>query len=415
MAQRKILSITLLITLFVAYLDRVNVSVIVADSKFLNEMGIAGDAASMGLLMSLFLLTYGISNMFLSPIGDKLGPKKAMMLAIVLWMISLAVGGLAPTLTILLISRVLLGLGEGLHWPMQSKFVKNWFPPKERGKANATWGIALYFGPAVAMPFFAFLVQGVGWRESFGVLIGMGLIPLLLLSYFSADTPEKHPRITKEELDYIHEGMAEEVAKEAELKEASAWDNVKTFITDYRYWLLVMYYIGNCSIWWGIISWLPSYLKIERGFTWASMGLVASLPYILATLLCIVGGYLGDKLGRRGWLLVIALMGPTLGLYFGANATDNMTSALLIAVGMGCISVGVPSAWTLLQQFVPSKAVGTGAGLMNGISSVISGFVPLLIGVAINVMHSYAGGLMMLCAIGFVCACGSAVLALKKY
>lgn len=76
MSQRRILSITLLITLLVAYLDRVNVSVIVADNQFLNDMGIVGDAASAGLLMSLFLLTYGISNMFLSPIGDKIGPKK---------------------------------------------------------------------------------------------------------------------------------------------------------------------------------------------------------------------------------------------------------------------------------------------------------------------------------------------------
>lgn len=415
MSQRKILSITLLITLLVAYLDRVNVSVLVADTKFQNEMGIAGDAASMGMLMSLFLLTYGISNMFLSPVGDKLGPKKAMMLAIIAWMVSLAIGGLAPTIAVLFISRILLGLGEGLHWPMQSKFVKNWFPPLERGKANATWGIALYFGPAIAMPFFAWIIQSFGWRESFAVLIGMGLVPLLLIAFLTSDSPANHPRITKEELDYIDDAMAEERAKEAALVNASAWDNVKTFITDYRYWLLVVYYIGNCSLWWGIISWLPSYLKLERGFTWASMGIMASMPYILATILCVVGGYLGDKLGRRGWLLVIALMGPTLGLYFGANSADNMTAVILISVGMGCISLGVPSAWSMLQTFVPSKAVGTGAGLMNGISSVVSGFVPLIIGIAINAFNSYTGGLMMLCAIGFVCACGSAVLALKKY
>jgi len=415
MSQRRILSITLLITLLVAYLDRVNVSVIVADNQFLSDMGIVGDAASAGLLMSLFLLTYGISNMFLSPIGDKIGPKKAMMTAIVLWMGSLAIGGLAPAFSILLISRILLGLGEGLHWPMQSKFVKNWFPPNERGKANATWGIALYFGPAVAMPFFAFIIQSLGWRESFGVLIGLGLIPLFLLGYLTSDTPEKSTKISKEELEYIESGMADEAANEAVLQNASTWENIKTFITDYRYWLLVVYYIGNCSIWWGIIAWLPSYLKLERGFTWASMGIMSSMPYILATCLCVVGGYLGDKLGRRGWLLVIALMGPTLGLYFGANSTDNMTAAILISIGVGCISLGVPSCWTLLQQFVPSKAVGTGAGLMNGISSVISGFIPVLIGIAINIMHSYTGGLMMLCAIGFICACGSSILALKKY
>ena len=79
-------------------------------------------------------------------------------------------------------------------------------------------------------------------------MIALGLIPLLLLALLTADSPDKHPRISKAELDHITAGMAEEAANEAKLQEASAWDNIKTFIKDYRYWLLVVYYIGNCSI-----------------------------------------------------------------------------------------------------------------------------------------------------------------------
>jgi len=414
MAQRKILSIILLITLLIAYLDRVNVSVLVADSTFLNEMGIAGDATRMGMLMSLFLLTYGVANVILAPIGDILGPKKAMMIAVALWMVSIAIGGLAPTFTVLLISRFLLGVGEAMHWPMQGKYVKNWFPPFERGQANGTWCVALFLGPAVAMPFFVQVISSLGWRGSFATLVGFGFIPLLLLAYFTTDTPETHPRITKEELAYIEAGMAAEKEQEAALANASTMDNIKMFITNYKYWLLIGYYIGNACIFWGMVAWLPSYLKVARGFSWSSMGMLSSLPYILGTIMCYFGGRYGDKMKNRAWIMVVALTMPTLGIFIGANVTDNLMAALVIAIGFGFLSIGIPNSWTLMQNIVPSKAVGTGMGVMNGISNFLSGFVPVIIGMAIDMAGSYTAGLMVVCLLGLISACLSTVLALSS-
>lgn len=134
---RVILAVILFITLMVSFLDRVNVSVLVADPKFLADMGITGQPVQMGLLMTTFLFAYGISNIITGPIGDKLGPRKAMTLSIVLWGVSMALGGLAGTFTMMIAARIILGIGEGMHWPMQSSFVKNWFPPSERVRANS--------------------------------------------------------------------------------------------------------------------------------------------------------------------------------------------------------------------------------------------------------------------------------------
>ena len=122
---RVILAVILFVTLMVSYLDRVNVSVLVADPKFLADMGIAGQPVQIGLLMSTFLFAYGISNIITGPIGDKLGPRKAMTLSIVLWGVSMALGGLAGTFGVMIAARIILGIGEGMHWPMQSSFVKN--------------------------------------------------------------------------------------------------------------------------------------------------------------------------------------------------------------------------------------------------------------------------------------------------
>ena len=104
--QRYVLVGILFVTLLVAYVDRVNVSVLLADPKFLADMGIAGKPVQMGLLMTLFLVAYGISNAVLGPVGDYLGPRKAMSLSLFLWGLSMFIGGLAPIFTIMLVSRL---------------------------------------------------------------------------------------------------------------------------------------------------------------------------------------------------------------------------------------------------------------------------------------------------------------------
>lgn len=123
--QRIVVIVILLVTLLVAYLDRVNIAVLVADDNFLMDMGIKGNAVAMGSLMSLFLATYALSNFFLSPLGDRFGARKVMSVAIILWALSCLWGGLVSTFTGMIVARLILGLGEGMHWPMQMKYVKN--------------------------------------------------------------------------------------------------------------------------------------------------------------------------------------------------------------------------------------------------------------------------------------------------
>ena len=84
----------------------------------------------------------------------------------------MVMGGLAGAFLMMIISWILLGIGEGWYYPMQATLVKNWFPPKELGRANATWIIVQSLSPAVAMPFFTMIIGAFGWRLSFFVALG---------------------------------------------------------------------------------------------------------------------------------------------------------------------------------------------------------------------------------------------------
>jgi len=238
--QRVLIVLILLITLLIAYLDRVNVSVLLADNVFLSDMGIKDQPVQMGMLMTLFLIAYGISNVFLSPLGDILGPRKAMCLSILLWGVSLCLGGIAATFTIMLAARVILGIGEGMHWPMQSKYVKNWFPPHERGKANAVWVVGLMAGPAISMPFLTWAIQSYGWRTSFFILVAFGLIPLMLLWFKTTDYPHQHKGANQAERDLIEAGQKAEKELEAQAGNTTVWENMKVFIFNYRFWLVTL-------------------------------------------------------------------------------------------------------------------------------------------------------------------------------
>jgi sugar phosphate permease len=413
--QRIVLVVILLVTLLVAYLDRVNVSVLVADDTFLKAMGIVGQPVRIGLLMSVFLAAYGLSNVLLSPIGDWIGPRKAMSLSILLWALALVFGGLAWSFTMMLMSRVALGVGEGMQWPMQSKFVKHWFPPKQRGKANSVWLVGLMVGPAVAMPFFSWIIGDLGWRPTFFVLASMGLVPLVLLWFFTTDHPRQNKRISAAERDAIEAGLKPELEAEAATGKQSVQASIKSFMGNYRFWLLTIFYACFASVWWGTMSWLPKYLKEARGFSWEAMGAWASAPYWLGAVNVVLFGWLSDKIGRRAPFAALSMAGAAVGIYFGAHAPDNTTAAILISLGIASIAIGLPSVWTLLQEIVPGKAVGAGAGAMNGIANGASALAPVAIGFFISLTGGYMGGLMFLVGLtvlGFLCM---SVLALQKY
>lgn len=409
------LALILLITLMVAYIDRVNVSMLVVDNSFLATMGIANDPLAKGSLMTIFLVFYGLGNVVLSPLGDWMGPRKTMLLSIFTWTIALIWGGVAGSFVMLLLSRVLLGLGEALHYPMQSSFVKNWFPANERGKANATWLSGLNVAPMIAMPLLTWLLPVVGWRMTFFLLAGFGVIPFYLIWKHTTDHPHQHRGISQAERDYIEAELHNERLTEKESDKVGFRQNILAVIYDYRFGLLVLAYSGIGSIYWGVLTWLPSYLKEARGFSWAAMGALLVLPFIMAVVVKFMAGHATDRLGYPARFMAVGLLGAAIFIYLGAYAQSNVAAAVLISCGVGMLAMATPCSWSLLQQLVPGKATGTGSGIMSGVSSGISAASPMMVGFIIDLTGSYIGGLLYMVGWGVFGAAMSSVLVIKRY
>ncbi len=413
--QRYVLIFVLMVTITIAYADRVNVSVLAASDVFLREMGVKGHPMQIGMLMTLFLFAYGISNVCLSFLGDIFGPRKIMFAAILLWAVSMLFGGVATTFTAILASRVLLGLGEGMHHPMQSSFIKKWFPPKERGKANAAWGVGMSIAPAMSMPIFTWIIAAFGWRSSFYTCAVVSLIPLYLIWFHTTDTPRQHKRVNTAELQYIEEGLAQEAKKEQAPSGETLWASAKLVIKNYRVWLLTAYWSCYLICFWGILMWLPSYLKSARGFSWAQMGMLSSVPFIVSVCTKAFGGWASDRVGRSAPFCVGAMLAVAAGVYSAAVVHSNIASAVCLTIGFGCTGFGLPTCWSLMQGLVPAKSISLAAGGINGICNGISSASPAIIGFFISVTGSYSGGLFFVVGAALVGAASVLVLALQGY
>ncbi len=95
-----------------------------------------------------------------------------MLIAYVVISLSLLIGGVSSFFAILLGTRILLGIGEGLYYPMQNTIIKNWFPAGERGRANTAWILGQSLAPALAMPLYTWIIAEHSWRHiviSFGI------------------------------------------------------------------------------------------------------------------------------------------------------------------------------------------------------------------------------------------------------
>lgn len=415
--QRIALAGVLFIVLLFSYFDRINISVMMADPKFLGDLGLSTNPVGKGMLMSVFVFSYALANILLAPIGDWIGPRKAISICLPLWAISCFVGGIAGSLAVMLFARVLLGIGEGVHWPVQMKYVKNWFPSWERGRANSAWQFGIFLGPAIAMPMFTASVAHYGWRNTFFMLGASTIIPMVLIWFFTRDTPRESKGVNAAELKYIEDAIEEE--KKSNKDQAGNLpfgQSVKVFISNYKYWLLVIYFFCNASGMWGVFAWLPSYLKQARGFTWAQMGNLASLPYFAGAVSLFIFGIVTDKFGRRAPFCAIGMLGMSIGLYLAATVSDNMTSAYCLAFAVACNAIALPSTWGLCQQIVPANALGAGSGIMNGIGSLGGALSPIVIGYLIKTSGgSYTAGLMYLVACTFVAAICMVPLIVKKY
>lgn len=378
----------------IIYLQRTNIGMLLVDTRFLAEMKLLDQTARQGLLMTVFLLVYSLTNMLSVPISNRLGPRRALLLGIVIGSMAMLAGGWAASFVSILMVRMLLGIGHGIQFPNLSMLVKNWFPSQERGRANAIYAVGGCLGPVLALPLYSRLNTGLGWEFSFfvpGILGLLCIIPLWLR--WLSDHPSDNPYISAEEREYI---IVQNI--ETPIKADATGDqyNISQLLINPSFGLLCVAYTAFLCSWWGLLTWMPQYLVQGRALAVDGMANQVALAYLVGVVGILAGGSLVDSIKRKSSVGIIALCGVALAT-LGIAVIPSPTGAIIfIALAVGINEFVYPTVWAILQSILPARLIVTGSGMMSGVSNLFSATTPFIMGFLIQLSGSYAGGLIFL-------------------
>ncbi|MEK3937225.1 MFS transporter [Sporosarcina sp. FSL W7-1349] len=355
---------------FFGQIDKMGISIIQTDQEFLNALGLTGDdrSAKIGLITFVFTISYALSNLFWGVIIDKLGARQTAILGLAVWTVTMIMAGLSTTYEMFLISRIILGLGEGMMIPVSGKFISNWFNRRELGKAQASWITGNYLGPALGALILVFIISTLHWQAAFFILAGFNLfinIPMFL--FLTRNTPEEHPRVGKDELEYIRMTDFQDEAP------------TRSFTHDFRYWVVWFGMLVASFLFFGISIWLPTYLSEGRGFAQEGMKNITSISWLFALVFVLISGYLSDKT-RRPSLMATVLFGITaLFLAYAIMAPNAIIAGLCMGLAMGAQGGVFHLSNLFIVKFSTPETAGRAAGLM-GFTNIMGGFSSYIMG-----------------------------------
>ena len=169
---------------------------------------IAG-SLSAGQDESTWILTsYLVSNAIILPLSGWLssimGRKNFYMSCVALFTISSFLCGLAPNLAVLILCRVLQGVGGGGLQPSEQAILADTFPPAKRGMAFAVYGVAVVTAPAIGPTLGGWITDNFTWRWIFFINIPVGILSILLTSRLIQDPPYfRRRKLSETKIDYI--------------------------------------------------------------------------------------------------------------------------------------------------------------------------------------------------------------------
>lgn len=382
------------LTFMFTYLQRCNVSMLLVDTRFLEQVNLVGQPARQGLLMTVFLLAYSLANILLVPLMSRLGPRRSLILGMAASSLILMLGGWAASFAAIIAVRILLGITHGIQYPNLSVLVRNWFPPQERGTANAIYGMGGSIAPALAIPLFGWIIPAFGWEYSFFIPAVIGLVCTIpfLLSWIT-DHPEENSLISAGEVAYIKANQPSLTAAEDNSQPAEGMNQVWK---NSSFWLLCIIYTAFTCGWWGLLTWMPQYLVQARSFDMSGMTGYVTIAYIAAMIGVFTSGRLVDRIQQKSMVGLVALLGVALAT-FGISAIPSASGAgICIVLAVGINEFVFPAVWSILQGIIPEKLIAAASGVLSGSANLFSALSPFIMGLLIQFTGSYSSGLMFL-------------------
>ncbi|MBI1787464.1 MAG: MFS transporter [Acidobacteria bacterium] len=355
----------------------------------------------LGLLGSSFAWTYGLAAPLAGNIIDRIRRKSAILGGLHIWSVICMATALSRNFRHLLFFRAAEGLGETFYFPASMSLVSDYHGKATRSRAMGFHQTSVYIG-TIAGGFFAGLIgQHYGWRWSFVVFGGLGIVLGFFLQRFLVE-PERGAADRAE-------GLVREIRMPLAEFLRIIWGTPTAL-------LLMGAFLCSNFVAVVLLSWMPKFLYDKFHLSLAMAGFTATI-YVQLASMCgsPLGGWMADRLRARtpGGRIFVQALGLFCGAPFVALCGQTQSAAwLIVALAAWGLFKGIYDANIFASVFdvIRPEARGTAAGFMNMVGWLGGGgTAPLVIGyisqqsslsfaISLAAVVYVAGGLLLVTA-----------------
>jgi sugar phosphate permease len=301
--------------------------------------------------------------------------------------------------------RFAIGVFEGGIFPTFLLFVRNWFAPSERARANGIWQLCYPFAAMASGPIAGYILKIGDWRTLFIIEGVFPLVWVFVWLWGVADSPRNAKWLKAADRAQLLERLDSEktwhtsqapsptpVSFSAQLRRPAVW----LFATAILLW--------NTGFL-GFVIWLPSVIHQQPGLSSTDIGWLSSIPYAFAIVLMPILTYWSDRKLDRRLFSAIPLAISGLALLVGGETFESnpfVANMALLVIAGATLYGSQPVLWSIATELVPPEVTARISGMINGIGMIGAFGGPYFVGYARSFTHSFSAGLLVmgLCLIG---------------
>jgi MFS transporter, ACS family, D-galactonate transporter len=381
-ARKWFVVILLALGMVIAYVDRANLSVVLALPDFRQLFRLTD--ADRGVLNSAFFWTYALLQIPAGWLIDRYGAKIPYAAGFLFWGIVSAATGLVQNVNQLIGARLLLGIGESVSTAASLRWIRCNCKEEERGLATGILFSGTKFGAAIGAPVTAFLVTRFNWRLMF-LITGLGGLIWLVGWVGFVERDGAGPK-------RAGFGRGHLTAFNHISPRVMCGIVLGTFAYNY--------FIYFC------LTWLPSYLVEARHLSLTSMSLYTMFSFGGMAVVGILAGWAADRLIGRGLGAVrvrktFTILGFVMASteVFGALSGSRSVALFFAVFSLSGLGLATANYWALTQTLVPAGAIGRVVGVQNFASNISGAVAAFLTGWLKQITGNYEAPMLAVLAI----------------
>lgn len=366
----------------VNYITRNSLGILAPELK--SNLGITTEQYSW--IVGAFQLAYTLFQPLCGWLIDVIGLKLGFMICAGLWALACLMHAGAGNWVHLALLRFFMGGAEAAATPANAKTIGEWFPKSERPIAAGWAGVGFSIGAMLAPPIIYFAHASFGWQGAFmftGILAMLWVVLWVVLWWAFYHNPDKHPNLSKAELDFIRQDNEAPPVKLPFLTALKTVGKNKRF-----YGIAIPAFMAEPA--WAVMSfWVPLYLSKTYGMDLKQIALFAWLPFLAADLGSIASGYLTKLytrlfgLSRVNSVVASSVSGAFLMVSLAVMAFTNNPYIAIVLISIGGFGHQIISCMlsALVVESFDKGQMATVNGMRGSAAWIASFLFSLIIGV----------------------------------